>query len=104
MLEPTIPPPMRTTSAVCMGLRDASGKCRSKANPNQHHESEPAEHHGKCRTGFDLADTSNPDRGQDHGPDGKHVKRRQEAVQNRIRSLIAEAAGIVGPRSLQMYG
>src|ERR1019366_3577486 len=126
MPEPTIPPPMSTTSAVCMRLAIVNGErgtderlptalvasvqaadlasynfchtseCRCQANPNQHHNAEPAKHYGERGPTFDLADAGDADSGQRQGPDSEDVKRCQQAAEHRMRGPVDEISGIGG--------
>src|SRR5664279_2001391 len=76
MLDPTIPPPIRTTSAVYMRVaivtaearrrthqcnsNHASGECRGKGNANQNEQTEPSENNCECGTPLDLANAGDP--------------------------------------------
>src|SRR5208282_6221626 len=95
MLEPTIPPPMRTTSAVCMvSSRVASGSRCGNGYPDQHHDGEPSEHDSKRSSTFDLADASDADGSQNQRPDGKGIQWRQQGAQHRGTTGIDEISRI----------
>src|SRR5580658_7394483 len=82
MLDPTIPPPMSTTSAVCMSVRGASGTGSGYKNSAQHHDAKPAEDHGERSATFDFADAGDTDGGQDQSPEGEHIQRCQQGAKD----------------------
>src|ERR1700674_4793290 len=78
-----------------------SGKCRSKRNPDQHHDSEPPKNHGERSPTLHLADASDADGRESQYPDGEDVKRRQQASQHRMRSAVNEISRVGRNRILE---
>ena len=58
------------------------GKYRGNADSEKHQNGEPSKHHGEGCAAFHFADAGDADGGQHQRPNGKDVKRGQEATQH----------------------